>query len=134
MPRPTDVPEQDSQVYLPDFCAAGTVLIVLLVAELIAILLTLAEHTLPGTFLTELAKMSMYVLWLALLSAAVLCRARTWLEKSGTVRAFILGFVILEGLCLLLAEITFQVTNIFGEAAIISDSHAAFLLRTCAIS
>ena len=78
--------------------------------------------------------MSMYVLWLALLSAAVLCRARTWLEKSGTERAFILGFVILEGLCLLLAEITFQVTNIFGEAAIISDSHAAFLLRTCAIS
>ncbi len=134
MPEPTESPDRDSQVYLPDFCAASSVLVTLLVAELIAILLTLAAHTLPGTFLTELAKMSLYVLWLALLSAAVLCRARTWVEKMGPVRAFVLSFVMLEVLCLLLAEATYQVTARFGEATVINDSHTLFLLRTFAIS
>ena len=134
MPEPTEAQNSDSQVYLPDFCAAGAILVTLLVAELIAILLTLAAHTAPGTFLTELAKMSMYVLWLALLSAAVLCRARFWVEKFGPVRAFVLSFLLLEALCLLLAEITFRVTTIYGAAAIIDDSHAMFLFRTFAIS
>ena len=40
-PTPTS---EDTQVYLPDFCAAGTLFIVLLVAELAAIVLTLAAH------------------------------------------------------------------------------------------
>jgi len=102
LPATTNTPQQSSQVYLPDFCAAGSVLVTLLVAELVAILLTLAAHTLPGAFLTELAKMSMYVLWLALLSAAVLCRVRPWVEKMNPVPAFVSIFVMLEILCLLL--------------------------------
>jgi two-component system sensor histidine kinase AlgZ len=76
----------------------------------------------------------MYVLWLALLSAAVLCRARSWVEKMNPVHAFILIFVMLEVLCLLLAEATFRVTTIFGAATVISDSHNMFLFRTFAIS
>ena len=45
----------ESQAYLPDFCAAGTVFVVVLIAELVAILLTLAAHETPGLFLVELA-------------------------------------------------------------------------------
>lgn len=130
----TEAPNRESQVYLPDFCAPGTLLVVVLVAELIAILLTLAAHTAPGAFLTELAKMSLYVLWLALLSAAVLCRARPWVERFGPTRAFVMAFVILELLCLVVAEITYQVTMRFGADAIIDDSHGTFILRTFAIS
>ena len=33
-----------TQAYLPDFCAASTLFIIVLVAELIAIMLTLASH------------------------------------------------------------------------------------------
>jgi two-component system sensor histidine kinase AlgZ len=73
---------KQSQAYLPDFCAAGTVLVILLVAELVAIVLTIAAYV-PGTFLTELSKMSMYVLWLALLGDATLCLIRPWAEKQG---------------------------------------------------
>jgi len=134
LPGPTEAHHQDTQVFLPDSCAASTILVTLLVAELIAILLTLAAHTLPDTFLTELAKMSLYVQWLAMLSTAVLCRARHWVEKFGPVQAFVLSFVLLEVLCLLLAEAAYQVTAIYGASAVISDSHSLFLLRTCAIS
>ena len=134
MPPATDAETSESHVYLPDFCAAGTILIVLLVAELVSIVLTLAEHTPPGTFLTELAKMSLYVLWLALLSCAVLCKARTWVERAGKMRAFLLLFLLLEVLCLLLAEVAWQLTGYFGQSVIIDDSHAGFLFRNFAIS
>ncbi|MFQ6006106.1 MAG: sensor histidine kinase [Woeseia sp.] len=129
-------PEADpeSQAYLPDFCAAGTIFVVVLVAELVAIALTLASHTTPGTFLTELAKMSLFILWLALLGTAILCKIRPWVEKFGQTQAFVISFILLEVLSLVLAEITFQLTGIFGEAVIISDTHWGFILRTFAIS
>ena len=130
----SDSGSRDTQVFLPDFCAPATVLVVLLVAELIAILLTLAAHTPPGTFLTELAKMSLYVLWLALLSNAVMCYARVWIEKLGPSRAFVICFLILMALCLALAEIAYQLMAVFGASVIIDDTHSGFLLRTFAIS
>ena len=102
-------PEADdkfSQAYLPDFCAAGTILVILLVAELVAIVLTLASFE-PGNFLTELSKMSMFLLWLALLGTAVLCRIRPWAENQGNTQAFVICFVVLEVICLLLAEVTY---------------------------
>ncbi len=106
----------------------------MLVAELIAILLTLASHTTPGTFLTELAKMSMFILWLALLGAAILCKIRPWVERFGETEAFVFGFLLLELLSLVFAELTYQLTRIYGEAVIINDSHTGFIFRTFAIS
>ncbi len=129
-------PEADdkySQAYLPDFCAAGTILVILLVAELVAIVLTLSSFE-TSKFLTELSKMSMYLLWLALLGTAVMCRLRPWAEKQGNTQAFVVCFVVLEVMCLLLAEFTYQLTVTFGEGIIIDDTHAGFILRTFAIS
>jgi two-component system, LytTR family, sensor histidine kinase AlgZ len=129
-------PEADdkySQAYLPDFCAAGTILVILLVAELVAIVLTLASSE-PGTFLTELSKMSMFVLWLALLGTAVMCRIRPWAEKQGNTQAFVICFVVLEVMCLALAEVTYRLTVRFGQAVIIDDTHAGFVASTFAIS
>ncbi len=125
---------QDSQAYLPDFCAAGTLFIVLLVAELVAIALTLAAHDSGGQFLVELSKTSFFVLWLALLGAAVMCQLRKRLESSGATRAFVISFIVLELICLLLAEVSWQLTRIFAESSIINDTHSNFILRTFAIS
>jgi two-component system sensor histidine kinase AlgZ len=129
----TTADDRIPQAYLPDFCAAGTILVILLVAELIAILLTLVSFE-PGTFLTELSKMSMFVLWLALLGAGALCLIRPWAERQGSMRAFVICFVVLEVLYLVLAEATWQLTGIFGEFVIIDDTHGRFLLRTFATS
>jgi two-component system sensor histidine kinase AlgZ len=131
---PIDSENREAHAYLPDFCAAGTVFVVVLIAELVAILLTLAAHNGPGRFLIELSKMSLYILWMALLSCAVLCQLKSRLESAGKTRAFIISFVLLECLCLALAEVAYQVTRIFGESTIIDDSHAGFILRTFAIS
>ena len=129
-----DSTSEDTQVYLPDFCAAGTLFIVLLVAELVAIVLTLAAHSPEGQFLLQLSKMSFFVLWLTLLGSAVMCQLRKWLERAGKTRAFVISFVILEIMCLVVAELSWQLMWRFGGVTIIDDPHAEFLLRTFAIS
>ena len=133
-PSSTDPAEAENQAYLPDFCATGTVFFVVLVAALVAIVLTLAGNAPPGMFLVELAKSSMFVLWLALLGCALMCSLRGRLEGSGKTRAFVLGFFILLLMCLLLAEIAYQLTRVFAASSIIEDSHSGFLFRTFTIS
>lgn len=131
MAEARDSEDRQAQIYLPDFRAPGTVLVVLLVAELIAITLTLTSYE-PGAFLTEHSKMSMYVLWLALLSTGLLSLIGPWAEKQGNTKAFVMCFIALELMCLVLAEVTWQTTIRFGEAVIINDTHDRFILRTFA--
>ena len=50
-----DSSHDETQAYLPDYCAASTLFIVLLIAELVAILLALAAYDAPGRFLIEAA-------------------------------------------------------------------------------
>ena len=124
----------ETQVYLPDFCAAGTLFIILLVAELVAIVLTLASHSPEGQFLLSLSKTSFFVLWLALLGTAVMCKLRGWLERAGKTRAFVFGFLLLVGLSLVIAELAWQLPTRLVGINVINDTHGDFLLRTLAIS
>ena len=124
----------ETQVYLPDFCAAGTLFIILLVAELVAIVLTLASHSPEGQFLLSLSKTSFFVVWLALLGTAVMCKLRSWLERTGKTRAFVFGFLLLVSLSLIIAELAWQLPLQLVGVNVINDTHADFLLRTLAIS
>jgi len=124
----------ETQVYLPDFCAAGTLFVILLVAELVAIVLTLASHMPEGQFLLALSKTSFFVLWLALLGTAILCKLRGWLERAGKTRAFLIGFFVLVALCLVVAELAWQLPVHLVGINVIDDTHGDFLLRTIAIS
>lgn len=134
MTAATEPTHEDTHAYLPDFCAAGTLFVIVLVAELVAIVLTLAAHDPQRQFLVELSKTSFFIMWLALLGSAVMCLLRNSLEKTGKTRAFVLSFVVLELVSLALAEGAWQLVSIFGTSTIISDSHSTFLLRTFAIS
>jgi two-component system sensor histidine kinase AlgZ len=124
----------ETQVYLPDFCAAGTLFIILLVAELVAIVLTLASQAPEGQFLLSLSKTSFFVLWLALLGTAMMCKLRGWLERAGKTRAFVLGFLLLVALSLIIAELAWQLPLRLVGINVINGTHGDFLLRTLAIS
>lgn len=121
-----------TQAYLPDFCAASTVFVIVLISELVAIMLTLAYYT-PEQFFVDLYKTSFFVMWFALLGSAIMCRLRARLEGSGQTRAFVISFFILLLLCLTLAEIAWRLTTTFSELLIIDISHEKFVGRTLAI-
>jgi two-component system, LytTR family, sensor histidine kinase AlgZ len=67
--------------YLPDFCRARSVLAVVLIAELVALLLTLARQGISPGFWPELAQVSLFLLWAALGTGATWCTARGLLSR-----------------------------------------------------
>jgi two-component system sensor histidine kinase AlgZ len=84
--------------YLPDFCRAQSVLAVILIAALVALLFTLARQGITATFWTELAQISLFLLWAALGTAAAWCAARGLLSRldvlAGSAVALVLALAI----------------------------------------
>ena len=79
--------------FIPDFCATRMVFAIVLIAELIALTLTLARH--EADFLTELARVSLFLQWLGLTSAALLCYGRAWLVRLSVPAATGVVFALL---------------------------------------
>ncbi|MEO1202343.1 MAG: histidine kinase [Pseudomonadota bacterium] len=120
---------QEPQAHLPDFCAAGTVFIVVLFAELVAIAVSLAGQENLTLFLVALSRSSLFVLWFALLGSALMCFLRGRLEAAGKTRAFVFAFLILLALLAIMAEIAWRVVSQFSELFVIDSSHGMFVVR-----
>lgn len=69
--------------FLPDFCANPTVFLTVLLAELFALVLALSEADQLGDFWNRLALISLFVQWVVLGAAAVLCLCKHWLVRLG---------------------------------------------------
>ncbi len=117
MASSTNTENDGPHAFLPDFCAASTLFVVLVVAELVAIILSIASLEAGGDFLVTLSKISLFLIWIALASSAVMCLLRKTLEQLGPTRAFVVSYVLLLALCVLLAELSYRLTDQFGTAA-----------------
>lgn len=73
--------QQTHRVFLPDLCAGKSVLVVVVVAQLLAIVLALSATWYRGFSLEHLGLLSMFMQWVALSSAALLCAVRNWLNQ-----------------------------------------------------
>jgi len=88
----TSNPEKN---FLPDFCSLKMLLVVFFLAELLAILLTLASHKIEMGFLSEFALRSLWLLWVCLSSTAALCSLKKILQnQSNTLIAWVAFFTI----------------------------------------
>src|SRR5690606_5786347 len=67
--------------FVPELCEPEALLSLVLLAELLVLVLVLAEPMLHGFDWVRLALTSLFVQWCVLLSAAVLCRLRPWLAR-----------------------------------------------------
>ncbi len=88
--------EDANAFFLPDFCERWNLLLVILIAELLAIVLALAQ---PGGWferLRFLAVGSLFVQWVALTDAAFLCSCRKWFSRLGSRAAAVAIFVLLQ--------------------------------------
>ena len=86
----------DDGLFLPDFCNIRTIFVVVLTGELLAILLTLAGNTNLFASFGYLGLISFFILWIGLVSCAILCWTRCWLRQLSQVQAgFVAFFTIL---------------------------------------
>jgi two-component system sensor histidine kinase AlgZ len=126
--------------YLPDFCATQTVLAVVLISELVAIVLTLARQELEHGFWIDLARTSLFLLWIGLSSATVLCYSRPVLARLSVARASLISLALLVAVTLLISEVTFWLGRMWfeglesGVGTLFPTDHASFLLRNLFIA
>jgi two-component system sensor histidine kinase AlgZ len=86
--------------FLPELCQPEALLSMVLLAELLVLVLVLSEPMQPGFNWLRLALTSLFVQWIVLLSAALMCRLRPLLRRMSTALAGISGCAIVVGLTL----------------------------------
>ena len=68
-------------LYLPDFCTQRTTLAIVLIVELTAFVLTLARQSIVVDFWTDLVRTSLFLLWIGISGAGLLCVLRRSLTR-----------------------------------------------------
>ncbi|EIK97279.1 alginate biosynthesis protein AlgZ/FimS [Pseudomonas sp. M47T1] len=124
------------EFFLPVLCEAQALLVLVMLAELLVMVLVLAEPMAPGFDWSRLALTSLFVQWIVLLSAAVLCGLRPWLSGLHAGVAGGLCCAIVVGLTLLATALTdyFHLVPRLTEAVDFSFSEFTRYLRHALIA
>ncbi len=88
-------PEQEETFFLPDLCDRQSVLFLVLVAELFSLVIVLVDSSLLGFDWMRLGLVSLFVQWVALSSAALLCRLRGYLRSLPQQRAVLISYLLI---------------------------------------
>ena len=129
-----DPPPNDS--FLPDFCDTRMVFAVVLISELLALIFALARAAeLP--FLTELARISVFVQWVGLTSAALLCYARKHLGQRTVVATSLVVFALLIANTAVLSEAVYWTGRRLAaqglNVSFFPAAHGSFVVRNVTI-
>jgi two-component system sensor histidine kinase AlgZ len=124
--------------FLPDFCVGRAALAVVLLVELVALLIALVRQPITQNFWVDLAAMSIFLLWIGLGSATVLCRATPWLAKQSIAIASALALALLALVVAIVSEAVYQLGIYLTGGApalldIFPEHHATFVLRNVGI-
>ncbi|GMQ87119.1 MAG: alginate biosynthesis two-component system sensor histidine kinase AlgZ [Gammaproteobacteria bacterium] len=126
----TRKPNQQEPLFLPSFCDIRMVFAVVVIAELLAFVLVLANsHNDPWS---ELGLTSLFVQWIALSSAAVLCLARPMLARISNTAAALISYLLLLLTTVVITELAYQLAGL--QAQLGGVGHAGFLFRNLGIS
>lgn len=114
------LPVEPATPFLPDLCSSQSVFLLVLVAELLALLLTIsASSGLQHFNWDKLALISVQVQWIVVFSAIALCRLRFWLGRQDHVRAGCVSYALVLVVTLVLC--------IAGQWIIYGASGLAFM-------
>ncbi len=98
--------------WLPQFCSLPTLFALMVVAEIVALVIAMAPDRVAQSWLRELAIASVFVQWMALLNAVVLCSSRPALEHLPARLGFFCAWVLAV------------ITTALGSAVVYSMDHA----------
>jgi len=125
-------------LYLPDFCAPRMVLGVVLVVELTALVVTLARDSSALDFWTDLARTSLFLIWIGLAAAGVLCWSRSRLERMSLAGGSAVAIIMLCAMVALVSEVAWRIGRSSmiapdGMGELFPREHLAFVMRNVAI-
>ncbi len=120
--------------FLPNFCTNYTVFVIVIIAELLALVLTLSRTTHFLQFWTDLAFTSLFIQWVALSIAAVLCFANRWLNRQSELRMILLIYLITQFMTGLFSVVTIWIDQYTTFNLMQSSDHLEFVIRNILIS
>lgn len=85
---------KDDNFFLPNLCSVNAVFLLCIGAQLIAFVFILATGDILSESWDELGLLSIFVQWITLVSAAVLCLSRGWLAKLSITWAAISAYIL----------------------------------------
>ena len=129
-PKPGEQSEQD--FFLPDFCGLRMVFAVVMLSELFALILTLAQSGTSMDLWSDLALISFFMQWVGLSCAGVLCLAHRPLSRLGNDHAAMVSYLLLLIVIALLSEAAYQV-GVATAIQLVRPDHTEFLLRNITI-
>ncbi|NOX75929.1 MAG: sensor histidine kinase [Gammaproteobacteria bacterium] len=115
--------QRNDNFFLPDFCSVRLVFAVVIICELLAILLTLAPAVRSESRWNELSQISLFVQWVGLSSAGLLCLSRRWLASLSDTRAATISYLMLLANTVLITELA----GWLNSYAIMENWHPALL-------
>jgi two-component system sensor histidine kinase AlgZ len=127
-------PNQDQcdTLFLPDFCGIRMVFVVVIIAELAALVLALAPLDIPWhERWSRLGLISLFVQWCALASCALLCVLRRPLCRFSNIQAGILSYVVVLLVIALVGEAAYWLVH--APSGYPTDWHLKFQLRNLLI-
>ncbi|GAB4350080.1 MAG: sensor histidine kinase [Gammaproteobacteria bacterium] len=124
----------NDELFLPDFCAIRAVFGIVVIAQLLAFVLVLGGAGGSGDIWADLSLVSLFIQWVALSSAVLLCYLRRWLRPLGNRYAALLSYALLLAVTWLLSEAAYRLLALYGSYLVNEGVHWEFLARNMAIS
>ncbi len=103
--------DQETDFFLPDLCKAQSILFLVLVSELLVFVVVLFSSNPMDFNWIELGLSSLFVQWLVLISAGILCNIRPWLMHLSVTHATMIAYTIIlviTLICSFVAEMIFN--------------------------
>jgi two-component system, LytTR family, sensor histidine kinase AlgZ len=134
----SDTRGPSSRLFLPDFCESRAVLAIVLIVELVALMFAISRQALHRNFWLDLAGSSLFLLWIGLTCAAVLCRTRAWLHSLPATRASLIAIAMLLACVGVISELVYQIGRIWslgvpGANVVFPMDHGGFMLRSLGV-
>lgn len=121
--------------FLPDLCGIRALFTVVIAGQLLAFALTLARGASGLDALTELALLSLYIQWIGLSAAGVLCAVRLRLARLSKRLEATLAYALVLVVATALAEAAWWIMTPFGiELPLLRIGHASLVVRSLAIT
>lgn len=123
-----------TECYLPNFCQAEVNLRLILVLELMAIVLALASAPTVGSLYAHLALISMYLQWVGLSSAALLCLLGRLAVLRGSLQTSLISLLVVASVTALLTVLSYRINDLLRLELFQQQGLWAVILQHQAVS
>jgi two-component system, LytTR family, sensor histidine kinase AlgZ len=135
----TESGEERNDYYLPNFCTSRAALAIVLIVELTAFVLALSHAEPELGFWGELSRVSLFLMWIGLSGAALLCALNRVLSRLNAAQVSVVVLAIIPSLVAFVSALAWaagrsSLARDFGVAPLFPPDFWDFGLRNMAIS